>query len=401
MLLIENKEQKLLNLLKFTGSPFKKFVSTGEIEENIELVPSRKELLSSIIKTIEENENFILPIIADVGTGKTHLFWALKHELYYYNLVYISLENVYRKFYYNTYSEFVESMGLEVLRSIANRLCNEWGALERKFGFFHVADIEKVRKIAFEKLISKFENKMAINDIIYAVTTHQLDPYKKVDAERWLLGELMDIKELSRLNLMHDLREKNNAFTMLKVLVENSMVNSVLFIDDFEKILSISKTQEEDSEEFFDPSWLYGSSSPSEKHSADKTLDKILQLHKIKGLRVIITLKSQEFYEEIKRKIHEKNDNLSFLLMEPVYLSNFLEQDIFLFYKRHLEDFFRDINYVDYFDSFKQSYFPMKESNLKFIFKQSKGNPREILKLLIKTFSKIILSKERFGKLIE
>ncbi|KKM17897.1 hypothetical protein LCGC14_1671170, partial [marine sediment metagenome] len=123
MLLFENKEQKLLNLLKFTGSPVRKFVSTGEIEENIDLVPSRKEKLSAIIKTIEENENFILPIIADVGTGKTHLYWALKHELYYYNVVYISLENVYRKFYYNTYSEFIENMGVEVLRSIANRLC--------------------------------------------------------------------------------------------------------------------------------------------------------------------------------------------------------------------------------------------------------------------------------------
>ncbi len=401
MLLFENKEQKLLNLLKFTGSPVRKFVSTGEIEENIDLVPSRKEKLSAIIKTIEENENFILPIIADVGTGKTHLYWALKHELYYYNVVYISLENVYRKFYYNTYSEFIENMGVEVLRSIANRLCNKWGALERKFGFFHVADIEKVRKIAFEEWASQFESKMAINDIIHAVTTHQLDPYKKVDAERWLLGELMDIRELSRLNLMHDLREKNNSFTMLKVLIENSMVNSVLFIDDFEKILSIIKTKDEDSEEFFDPSWLYGNSSSPETHSAEKTLDKILQLHKIKGLRIIITLKSQEFYEEIKRKIKEKNNSLSFLLMEPVYLSNFLEQDIFLFYKSHLEDFFRDINYTEYFENFKNSYFPLKESNLKFIFKQSKGNPREILKLLIKTFSKIILSKERFGKLIE
>ncbi len=188
---------------------------------------------------------------------------------------------------------------------------------------------------------------------------------------------------------------------MLKVLIENSMVNSVLFIDDFEKILSIIKTKDEDSEDFFDPSWLYGNSSSPETLSAEKTLDKILQLHKIKGLRIIITLKSQEFYEEIKRKIKEKNNRLSFLLMEPVYLSNFLEQDIFLFYKSQLEDFFRDINYTEYFESFKNSYFPLKEYNLKFIFKQSKGNPREILKLLIKTFSKIILSKEGFGKLIE
>jgi len=110
MLLFENKQQKLLNFLKFTGSPFKKFVSTGEIEEDLGLVQSRQDLLYSIINIIEKDENFILPIIGDVGTGKTHLFWALKHELYYYNIVYVSLEEVIKKFYYYIYSEFIENM---------------------------------------------------------------------------------------------------------------------------------------------------------------------------------------------------------------------------------------------------------------------------------------------------
>ncbi|KKM89490.1 hypothetical protein LCGC14_1248180 [marine sediment metagenome] len=398
MLLFENKEQKLLNLLKFTGSPFKKFVSTGEIEEDINLVQSRQDFLNIIIKKVEENENFILPIIADVGTGKTHLYWALKHELYYYNIVYISLENVYKKFFYNTYSEFIENMGVAVLRSIVNRLCNEWGALERKFGFFHVADIAKVRKIALEEWAPKFESKAAIMDVINAVTAHQLDSYKKVEAERWLLGELMDIRELSRLNLMHDLREKNNSFTMLKVLIENSMKSSVLFIDDFERIISIMKPKDEETEEIFDPSWLYGSKTPSEKYSAEKTLDKILQLHKIRGLRIIITLKSHEFYEEIKKIIEEKNRELLFMLKEPLCLSNFLEDDIFLFYQKSLEYFFRSINYVDYFKDFQNSYFPLNESNLRYIFNQTKGNPREIIKLLIKTFNHLTLSNEGLGK---
>ena len=93
MLLFENKYQKLLNLLKFTGSPFKKFVSTGEIKEDIGFVQSRQDLLYSIINVLDKNDNIILPIIGDVGTGKTHLYWALKHELYYYNIVYISLES--------------------------------------------------------------------------------------------------------------------------------------------------------------------------------------------------------------------------------------------------------------------------------------------------------------------
>jgi len=111
MLLFENKEQKLINTLKFIGSPFKKFVSTGEIKEDVGLVHSRQDFLQNIANIIERNENFILPIIGEVGQGKTHLYWSLKHELYKFNIVYISLETVYKKFYYNTYAEFIENLG--------------------------------------------------------------------------------------------------------------------------------------------------------------------------------------------------------------------------------------------------------------------------------------------------
>lgn len=396
MLLYENKEQKLLNLLRFTGSPFKKFVSTGEIEEDIGLVHSRQDFIQSIINIIEKEENFILPIIGNVGTGKTHVYWALKHELYYYNIVYISLENVIKKFYNNTYTEFIENMGIDVLRNIARRLCNEWGALERKFGFFHLGNIEKVKKEAFEKWAPNFDNKDAITDIITAIITHQLDPYKKLEAERWFLGEVIDVRDLSRLNLKHDLRERNNSYTMLKVLVENAMINSVLFIDDVEKIISMMSpiSLEEETEEVFDRSWLYGTRQSPDKRRAEKILDKILNLTKIDGLRIIITLKSKEFYKEIVSEIEGRNNNLLKLVKEPIVLSNFVEEDLFHFYKKNLEFFFGHINYFDYIKDFSDSFYPLNDNVLKFIFNQTKGNPREIIKLLIKIFNEILLSYE-------
>ncbi|MFW9972166.1 MAG: hypothetical protein ACFFDF_18410 [Candidatus Odinarchaeota archaeon] len=403
MLLFENKEQKLLNLLKFTGSPFKKFVSTGEIEEDIGLVQSRQDLLYSIIDIIEKDGNFILPIIGDVGTGKTHLFWALKHELYYYNMIYISLEKIVKKFYYYIYSEFIENTGIEVFRNIARRLCNKWGALERKFGFFHVADIEKIRNVAFENWAPKFENKIAIKDIIHALTAHQLDPYKKIEIESWFLGEVIDIRELSRLDLTHDLRGKNHAYTMLKVLVENSMVHSVLFIDDFEKIISMMKpiSIEEENEEVFDRSWLYGSKESPEKRTAEKLLDQILNLNKINGLRIIITLKSADYYNEIKNQFEYENSHLLNILKEPIILTNFRERDLTNFYKKNLEFFFGNINYFDYFRDFSDSYYPLNEKVLKYIYNHSKGNPREIIKLLDKIFNEIVLSIEDIDEILK
>ncbi|MDX1798155.1 MAG: hypothetical protein R3255_05860 [Candidatus Lokiarchaeia archaeon] len=402
MLLFENKQQKLLNFLKFTGSPFKKFVSTGEIKEDLGLVQSRQDLLYSIINVIEKDRNFILPIIGDVGTGKTHLYWALKHELYYYNIVYISLEEVVKKFYYYIYSEFIENMGIDILRNITRSLCNNWGALERKFGFFHLADLEKVRDVAFRDWAPEFEYKTAIRDIINAFTAHQIDPYKKIDVERWFLGEVIDIRELSRLDLSHDLRGSNHSFTMLKILIENSMINSVLFIDDFEKVISMMKpiSIEEEKEEVFDRSWLYGSKESPEKHKAEKLFDKILKLNQIKGLRIIITLKSIEYFDEIKEML-ESDYNLLNILKEPVLLSNFIEKDLSTFYKKNLEFFFGNINYFDYFRDFSDSYFPLNEEVLKDIYNKSKGNPREIIKILNKIFNEIVLSNEDLDEILK
>ncbi|MFX1438574.1 MAG: hypothetical protein ACFFAA_15470, partial [Promethearchaeota archaeon] len=310
---------------------------------------------------------------------------------------------VIKKFYYYIYSEFVENMGIEVFRSIARRLCNNWGALERKYGFFHVADIDKVRKVAFDNWAPNFENKLAIKDIINAITAHQLDPYKKIEIERWFLGDVIDIRELSRLDLSHDLRGRNHSYTMLKILVENSMVNSVLFIDDFEKIISMMKpiSIEEEQEEVFDRSWLYGSRESPEKRTAEKLLDKILNLNKIKDLRLIITLKSLDYYNEIKREIETKNDGLLYILKEPIILSNFIEKDIFTFYKKNLEFFFGNINYFDYFRDFSDSYYPLNEEVLKTIYVHSKGNPREIIKILINIFNEIILSNEELNEILE
>jgi hypothetical protein len=328
MLLYENKEQKLIFFLRMVGSPFKKFVSTGKINEELGVVNSRENLLDSIVEIVKNDENIILPIIGEVGQGKTHLFWALKNKLLYFNIIYLSLENVYKKFYYNTYAEFIESMGVEPLRYIANQLCNEWGASERKFGFFHVANILKVRNEAYNRCCIEFDDENALSNVINAITTHQLDPYKKIDAERWLLGELMDIRELSRLNLTSDLRNKNNAFAMLKILIENSKLGNVLFIDDFEKIISLVKPNEAEQDEFeevFDRSWLYGPEDQNlpQIRTAQKTLDKILDLQKIKGIRIIITLKSLDSYEEIKKIIEEKGSKYLLHLKEPLFLLNF------------------------------------------------------------------------------
>ena len=418
MLLFENKEQKLINILKFVGSPFRKFVSTGEIKEDIGIVPSRQEFLQNIVNIIKRNENFILPIIGDVGTGKSHLFWVLKNVLYNYNIVYISLETVYKKFYYRTYSEFIENMAVTIddkidsedrmgpLRNMTKQLCDEWGQQKRKFGFFQISDLEKTKEAAYKKWSRRYEDKDALKDVITAITAHQLEPYKKTEAERWLIGELMDEIDLSSLKLKHDLRKHSHAFTMLRVFIENSNKKSLLFLDDFERVIPIQKSflesteEAEEIEEVFDPRW-FGNKQVSEQNPAEKTLDKILELHKIRGLRMIITLKSIEYFEELKKKIREKNRKLLIMLRKPLVISDFKEEDLFEFYKNNLEFFFAKANYHEYSKLFSKSLFPLNESVLKYIFREADGNPREVIKYLIKIFNDIIISNEKLDEILE
>lgn len=400
MLLHENKKVKFLSFLKAGINPFRKFVSTGEIKEELGLVRSRTNLVKDIKDVIDNNESFILPIIGEVGVGKTHLFWSLKNKLYYYNTIYISLENVYRKFFYNVYSEFIEEIGPEVLRSITNKLCNNWGALDRRFGFFHVADMEKVRKTALEKFSDKFDDKIALNDVLNAISAHQLDPYKKVEAERWLLGELMDFRELAHLNLLYDLKRRTYAFTILKIMIENANLGTVLFIDDFGRIISLMNPHP-DSEEIFDPGWLYDDDTKSPNIlAAEKILEKILNLNNINGLKIIITLKSVESLKEIINKVKEINENLIYIFKEPLFLENFEEIDIFELYRKKIEEILVDIDFTEFLEDFWSSYYPLNEKILKRIYDISQGNPREIIKQLIKIFNDIIYSDEELENIL-
>ncbi|MFW9950781.1 MAG: hypothetical protein ACFFKA_11740, partial [Candidatus Thorarchaeota archaeon] len=243
MILSESKRVKLLNFLRLGVNPFKNFVSTGELKEELRLVKSRVKLFEKIKEKLENEKNLILPIIGDIGVGKTHLYWHLRHNLYFYNSIYTSLETLKNRFFYTIYSELIEVLEVDVVRVILNELCAEWGANEKRFGFFHVPNIEKARTNALEYFGNRYNDIdiEILQDVINGILIHQLDPYKKMDAEEWLLGRPLGTKELAKLDLNNDLHKSKNAYTMLRVLIEKAKLDTILFIDDFEKIITFMK----------------------------------------------------------------------------------------------------------------------------------------------------------------
>ena len=238
-------------------------------------------------------------------------------------------------------------------------------------------------------------------DAINGITTHQLDPYKKIEAERWLLGKLMDLKELSTLNLSRDLHKGKNAYIMLRLLIENSKLGTILFIDDFEKIIKIMIPEDDASEEVFTPSWLYGPEMSPNGIASDKIFNKIIQLQQIEGLRIIITLKSIESLEQIKKKYQESDAELLPLIKEPLFLNNFCEDDIFEFYLNTMSNFYAIIECNEFAHVFENPYFPLNKFTLKKIFEYTQGNPRAIIKTLIKIFNELIEDEEDLGVILK
>ena len=128
--------------------------------------------------------------------------------------------------------------------------------------------------------------------------------------------------------------------------------------------------------------------------AADKIFNKIVQLQNIEGLRIIITLKSKESLVEIRKKYSEKTPELLSSIKEPFYLCEFKEEDVYELYRSTMSKFYESIDNNEFTKAFQNPYYPLNKIILKYVFNRAEGNPRAIIKLLIKIFNEIIYSNE-------
>jgi hypothetical protein len=69
-----------------------------------------------------------------------------------------------------------------------------------------------------------------------------------------------------------------------------------------------------------------------------------------------------------------------------------------------MEEFLISINFLDFIEEYPEypdKFFPISKSTLKTIFNVTQGNPREIIKHLIKIFSEIIYSDKNLIDILE
>jgi len=89
------------------------------------------------------------------------------------------------------------------------------------------------------------------------------------------------------------------------------------------------------------------------------------------------------------------------MFKKPLFLSNFVENDIFEFYRKNMKNFLKTVNYLKFIEEKPDSYFPLNKNILKNIYHKANGNPRQILKLLIKIFNEIIYSDDLLENIIQ
>jgi len=92
---------------------------------------------------------------------------------------------------------------------------------------------------------------------------------------------------------------------------------------------------------------------------------------------------------------------LLFSIKEPLFLLDFNEEDVFEFYKESMRHFYENMGISDFINAFQNPYFPLNKRILRNIFKRAEGNPRAIIKLLIKIFNEIIYSNEKLEIVLE
>ncbi|GAH14747.1 unnamed protein product [marine sediment metagenome] len=112
-------------------------------------------------------------------------------------------------------------------------------------------------------------------------------------------------------------------------------------------------------------------------------------------------MKSIDSLDQIKRKYQEFDSELLSLIKEPLYLKDFSEDDIFEFYRNTMITFYDVIECNEFTQTFENPYFPLNKLILKNIFDRTQGNPRAIIKILIKIFNELIDDEENLDLILK
>lgn len=409
------RKKRFLEKLFYALPPFDKFVSKADIREMDEVVGSRRSQLEHVSNLIKnKNHSLIIPIISEVGAGKTHFLWGIKNDFNISNFTtFISLPRSESKFYYYIYSDFVEEFGSVNLRDFTQEFGKRFGAGEKLYGIFPTYNTSKVISNAVNVLQNDYQNKSALAQCTNVIIQHLINRENFQITEQWLLAGLMDKDSLYKIRVNNDISDDGIAETMLKLITENYPPGILYLFDDFDKASKEYSSVEDFEEEEIN----WANDLPLEEEPIDgndngeELIDKIVFLLKsINNFKIIVSMEekdSSKYIEILKGKLSESPEYLS----EPIILNRININDTFILYLSRIEDFcdennlehpamdigingLKSDNLHDIYDQYGDDlYFPLTKKIIEKIFEISNGNVRSILRNFKKIFDALIFEE--------
>ncbi len=409
-----SQKQKFIRKLSRLLPPFDRFVAKGELPEQDPVFPSRENILRKIAEEIQRDQSVLIPVVGSVGAGKTHFLWGIYNSFDIdANSAFLSFPRSKEKFLYYLYSNFIKQYGQNNLRDFTQNFGEKFGAAEKLYGLFRTQNSDQISQSAINQLEDDYD-RASLEQCVNVTIQHMMNNDKSQVAERWLLGQLMDIEELDLLGAYEDLSKEIMAKTMMKLIVEHTEQDTVFLFDDLDK----AATEFDSLEEYFDPdddvNWA-GDLGETENVEEFALIEELLQLMRdIKKLKFVVTL-GQDESERCIEWLKKKQVDPTIYIADPIFLSTITINDTNHLYFSRMKNFCLkyDVDHPTADRSFKPErdldeylqvygenlYFPLSENIIKDIFEISDKNPRKILRNFKRIFDAIIFEEIKIDEI--
>jgi len=357
-----------LDTLKEGTTPFDRFVSRSDIKDMVDIDEPRRRIDQSIIKLLsmiqKDHTTRFFPITGAAGTGKTHLFWALKDREERLNcyIVYIPSPPAPVRMLFHIYSCLMYDLGDVILKKLGGTLVKQYGGSTQSldpFGLFKVKrsthEIQRLARKDFSGLQSEF---------VRTLITHYMRTTNWKLAERWLLGEALTEAELDKLSLSRVIEEDDISIAALKVITKYIDRPVIFYFDELEI-----------------PYNSYGVEAEIRLLSIQKRM-----YNEISNSLIIVAC-----LNDIWPRVIQIIDSAMKSRMEmELELQLFTVKDTRNLFMRAMESFWDENNLPSPADK----YFPLNEQVFDLVFQKTKGNPRDSIKMLKVFIDQILYDEE-------
>jgi len=350
--MMSDEIEMYMDILK-EGTPFDRFVSRGDVRDTIDIKAPRAEaeraFRRALRATISDGTARLLPIVGVAGTGKTHFYWVLKDleekEGDNWVCVYVPSPPTPVRTLLHIYTCLADEV-TDLLDVVSKQIIEIYGKKGKLFG--------PSMKEVIGKAIRSYPG-VAV-DVIRALVIYGMakDHGLKHAAERWLLGENFTEEELEKLKLNSVLESDDVCLATLKIFAQNLKRVIIFYFDELEI-----------------PFRTFGPEAEMQ------LLETIKRIYNEVPNVIIITACLEEVWTRVLNEIADPA--LKSRMEKEVHLKPFTVKDIEEFYISAMKYFWENEKNVPLpLDPL----FPLNPSIFDDVFKKSKGNPRESIKIL-------------------